>query len=144
MVTKDLKLLDPGACLQILLSSLLGWVFLGHTLQLTQKNQTNSKHFMSCLSICPKGFLALVWLGSGSTTPWGSGLNAGAPRRLGLERCSEGCVSRRGCAEAWKVPFVTGTVVYFLLFPTSLCLGMYDTTFLNQFPYGKQTKNTKN
>lgn len=44
MKIADLKLLDPRALLQTLLSapSLRGWRFLGHTLQVTQKNQTGS------------------------------------------------------------------------------------------------------
>lgn len=116
-------------CLSADLAVIPAWMGFPGTHLADDPEKPNRQHFMSHLSFCPKGSLPLVWLGSGSTTPWGSGVKVGAPRRLGLERCSEECVSKRGCAEALRVPFVMGTIASFLLSPTRLCSGMRKSTF---------------
>lgn len=83
MKIADLKLLDPCALLQTYLSalSLRGWRFLGHTLQVTQNNQTGSA---SCpiLPFVPRApWPQRGWAGAvlSSPVPRGAELEPGGP-----------------------------------------------------------------
>lgn len=79
--TVELKLLDPCALLQTLLPapSLPGWCFLGHTLQVTQKNQTGSAScpILPFVLRAPRPRRGWVQAALSSPTPWGAVLDPG-------------------------------------------------------------------
>lgn len=79
----DSKLLDPCALLQTLLSapSLPGWCFLGHALQVTQKNQTGSASCSILLFVLRASQPQHDWVQAAlsSPWPWGAGLDPGRP-----------------------------------------------------------------
>lgn len=53
-------------CLSADLAVIPAWMRLPGTHLADDPEKPNRQHIMSCLPFCPKGSLALVWLGSGS------------------------------------------------------------------------------